>query len=392
MGNALPCRRVCVVTGTRADYGLLHPLMRAIADDERLELQVLATGMHMSAGFGLTYREIEQDGLRIDAKVEMLLDSDTAVGIAKSMGIGTIGIAEALDRLRPDIVVILGDRFEALAAAQAALVARIPVAHIHGGESSEGSYDDSMRHAITKIARWHFVAAEPYRKRVIQLGEAPHTVFNFGAPGLDRLSQMEWLDRGDLERSLGLRLGSPLVVVTFHPATLSELDPVLALEELLAALDSIPDATVVFTFPNADAGGRALAARMRQWIGNNPGRSAGFASLGQRRYLSLVRESDVVLGNSSSALIEVPALRKAAVNVGERQAGRLRATSVIDAPEERSAIAAAIARALSAEFRAGLGRTVSPYGEGGASARIRDVLRETVLGTRKKFFDIRHEA
>lgn len=392
MNKQVSCRRVCVVTGTRADYGLLNPLMKAISDDDRLELQVLATGMHLSPEFGLTYREIEQDGIRIDAKVEMLLDSDTPVGIAKSMGIGIIGVAEALDRLRPDIVVILGDRFEALAAAQAALVARIPVAHIHGGETSEGSYDDSIRHAITKIAKWHFVAADAYRKRVVQLGEAPQTVFNFGAPGLDRLSQNEWLDRAELEESLGLKLGSPLVVVTFHPATLSDLDPVAGLEELLAALDTIPDATVVFTFSNADAGGRALAARMRRWIQDNPERSAGFASLGQRRYLSLVRESDLVLGNSSSALIEVPALKKAAVNVGERQAGRLRATSVIDAPEERSAIAAAISRALSAEFRAGLGKTVSPYGQGGASARIRDVLREAELGTRKTFFDIGHGA
>lgn len=392
MGASPACRRICVVTGTRADYGLLNPLMKAIAGDARLELQVLATGMHLSTEFGLTYREIEEDGIRIDAKVEMLLASDTPVGIAKSIGLGVIGIAEALDRLKPQVVVVLGDRFEALAAAQAALVARIPVAHIHGGESSEGAYDESIRHAITKISQWHFVAASPYRSRVIQLGESPDRVYEFGAPGLDRLRDIEWLGRDALEASLGLRLGTPLFAVTYHPATLGDVEPVAALDELLAALDGFPQATIVFTYPNADTGGRALIVRLRAWIEANGGRAAGFASLGQRRYLSLMRESDVVLGNSSSALIEAPALHKAAVNVGDRQAGRLRAASVIDAPEERSAIHAAIARALSPEFRAALPRTASPYGSGNASARIKDILRTAPLGTRKAFFDIRHEA
>ena len=390
MGASPTRRRICVVTGTRADYGLLHPLMKAIAGDASLELQVVATGAHLSAEFGLTYREIEEDGIRIDEKVDMQLASDTPVGIARSIGVGVIGIAEALDRLKPQIVVLLGDRFEALAAAQAALVARIPVAHIHGGESSEGAYDESIRHAITKIAQWHFVAASPYRSRVIQLGESPDRVYEFGAPGLDRLREIKWLERDALEASLGLRLGTPLFAVTYHPATLGDLEPVAALDELLAALDAYPQATVVFTYPNADGGGRALIARLRAWIEANSARAAGFASLGQPRYLSLMRESDVVLGNSSSALIEAPALRKAAVNVGDRQAGRLRASSVIDAPEERSAIRAALARALSPEFRSALPQTTSPYGSGNASARIRDTLRTVPLGTRKVFFDIRH--
>jgi UDP-N-acetylglucosamine 2-epimerase (non-hydrolysing)/GDP/UDP-N,N'-diacetylbacillosamine 2-epimerase (hydrolysing) len=383
-------RKICVVTGTRAEYGLLYWLLKEIAADPALQLQLIATGMHLSPEFGLTYRQIEADGFAIDAKVEMLLSSDTPVGVAKSMGLGLIGFADALNALRPDILVLLGDRFETLAAAQAALVARIPIAHIHGGETTEGAFDEGIRHAVTKMAQWHFVAAEPYRKRVVQLGEAPDRVFAFGAPGLDQLEHLEWLDRRALEESLAMSLGSPLLLVTYHPATLGAQQPVAAMDELLAALDEYPQAAVVFTCPNADPEGRALIERIDRWVAANARRAKAFASLGPQRYLSLMREADVIVGNSSSGLTEAPALGKAAVNVGDRQEGRLKAASVIDAAEEKVSIAAAIGKALSAEFRAQLPGAKALYGLGGASRRIKDVLKTAALGTRKAFYDVAH--
>ncbi len=384
-------RKLCIVTGTRAEYGLLYWLMKEVGADSDLQLQIIATGMHLSPEFGLTYQQIESDGFTIDAQVEMLLSSDSPVGIAKSMGLGVIGFADALVQLNPDVLVLLGDRFEILAAAQAALVARIPIAHIHGGETTEGALDENIRHAMTKMAQWHFVAAEPYRKRVIQLGEAPDRVFNFGAPGLDYLQHCEWLDRSSLEESLGILLNTPTFLVTYHPATLGQQSPVAAMNELLAALDAFPDATVIMTYPNADAGGRALIELLDEWVSINKRRSKAFFSLGQRRYLSLMREADVVIGNSSSGLTEAPALRKATVNIGDRQKGRLKASSVIDAMESKDAIVTALNKALAADFRATLPETKSLYGSGLVSRRIKDILKGVVLETRKTFFDIEHE-
>ena len=240
-------RKICIVTGSRAEYGLLYWLMKEVDRDIDLQLQIVATGMHLSPEFGLTFQQIEADGFTIEAKVEMLLSSDSPVGIAKSVGVGVIGFADALDRLKPDILVVLGDRFEMLAAAQAAMVARIPIAHIHGGETTEGAFDEGIRHAITKMAQWHFVAAEPYRKRVIQLGESSNRVFNFGAPGLDYFQSAEWLDRPSLEKSLALQFTHPVFLVTYHPATLGQSESIVAMNEVLEALDVFSDATVVFT-------------------------------------------------------------------------------------------------------------------------------------------------
>lgn len=384
-------RKICIVTGTRAEYGLLYWLMKEIVADDNLHLQVVATGMHLSPEFGLTYQQIEDDGFTIDAKVEMLLSSDSPVGIAKSMGLGVIGFADVLNRLKPDILVLLGDRFEILAAAQVAMVSRIPIAHIHGGETTEGAFDEGIRHAITKMAQWHFVAAEPYRKRVVQLGEAPNRVFNFGAPGLDHLQHLDWMDRIALEKSLAISLGYPTFLITYHPATLSQQKPVAAMNELLAALDEFPDATAVFTYPNADTGGRALIERIDQWVATNKNRAKAFVSLGQRRYLSLMREADVIIGNSSSGLTEAPALKKATVNIGDRQKGRLKASSIIDVSEEKKLIVAAINKALSEGFRAGLSSTESLYGSGNVSRRIKGTLKTSALLTQKVFFDIEHE-
>ncbi|MDC0831681.1 UDP-N-acetylglucosamine 2-epimerase [Geitlerinema sp. CS-897] len=383
-------RKIGIVTGTRAEYGLLYWLMKEIQSDPDLELQVVATGMHLSPEFGLTYKVIEKDGFSIDAKVEMLMSSDTPVGIAKSIGLGTIGFADALERLKPDILVVLGDRFEILAAAQAAMVARIPIAHIHGGEVTEGAFDEQIRHAITKFAQWHFVAAEPYRQRIIQLGESPDRVFNFGAPGLDHLQHISWLDRATLEHSLGIQLRSPVFLVTYHPVTLDAKYSSSAMEELLLALDRFPDATVIFTYPNADTGGRVLIEQIDRWVCENQHRSKAFVSLGQQRYLSLMREADVILGNSSSGLTEAPALNKATVNVGDRQKGRLKAKSVIDVLESSIDIIAALHQALSREFQSLLSTVESCYGIGNSSQRIAAVLKSKPLSIRKSFFDIEH--
>jgi UDP-N-acetylglucosamine 2-epimerase (non-hydrolysing)/GDP/UDP-N,N'-diacetylbacillosamine 2-epimerase (hydrolysing) len=363
--------------------------MKEIADDNDLELQIIATGMHLSPEFGLTYRQIEADGFSIDAKVEMLLSSDTPVGIAKSIGLGVIGFADALERLKPDILVLLGDRFEILAAAQAAMVARIPIAHIHGGETTEGAFDEQIRHAITKFAQWHFVAAEPYRQRVIQLGESPDRVFNFGSPGLDHLKYMKWLNRPALEQSLDLKLRSPLFLVTYHPATLDKQSPSIPMGELLVALDSFPSATVILTYPNADTGGRILIQQIEGWVSQNQHRAKAFVSLGQQRYLSLMGEADVIIGNSSSGLTEAPALKKATVNIGDRQKGRLKAKSVIDTPERSQDIVNGIYQALSKEFQSMLPSVESLYGTGNVSKQIREKLKFVPMQTQKAFFDIR---
>jgi len=384
-------RRICVVTGTRAEYGLLVGLMREIQKDPDLILQVIATGMHLSPEFGLTYRQIEVDDFTIDAKVEMLLSSDSTVGITKSMGLGVMGFADPLDRLKPDVMVVLGDRFEILAAVQAALIARVPVAHIHGGETTEGAFDEGIRHAITKMSHWHFVAAEAYRRRVVQMGEPPHRVFNFGSPGLDQIAELDWLDRDALGALLDLPEAERLFLVTYHPVTLDQRSPEQAMQQLLCALESFPEAGVVFTYPNADTGGRALIEAIDRFVSLHPERARAFASLGSRRYLSLMRYADVVIGNSSSGLIETPFLKTATVNVGDRQKGRLKASSVIDASETAGDIARAIGVALSPSFRSTLDNTVSLYGHGRTGASIKTVLKTAELSVRKPFFDIPHE-
>ncbi len=383
-------RKICVVTGSRAEYGLLCRLIKEIQLDEDLQLQIIATGMHLSPEFGLTYQQIELDGFKIDAKVDMLLSSDSPIGISKSIGVGVIGFADTLERLKPDIMVVLGDRFEILAAVQAAMVARIPVAHIHGGESSEGAIDENIRHAITKMAQWHFAAAEAYRKRVIQLGESPDRVFNVGAPGLDYLEDIHWLDKTVLEKELGITLNSPTFLVTYHPETLGLKAPLEGMNELLGALDELPDATVIFTYPNADTGGRILIEKINQWVSLNKNRAKAFVSLGQKRYLSLLKAVDVMIGNSSSGLIEAPVLKKATVNVGDRQKGRLKAASVVDVANDRSAIVNAVKKVLSEKFRKELPLTKSHYGSGSASCKIKNILKTIRLETQKCFFDIQH--
>ena len=371
-------RRICVVTGSRADYGLLRWLMEEIRACPDLELQLIATGMHLAPEFGLTYREIEADGFRIDRKLEVLVSSDTAAGVAKSMGLVLIAVADALAQLQPDVLLVLGDRFEIFAAAAAALVARIPIAHLHGGEETEGSYDESLRHCITKMSHLHFVAAEAYRRRVIQLGEDPQHVFVVGGLGADSIRKITRLGRAALEASLGIKLASPCLLITFHPATLDDQAAVLQMSELLAALDELSGVQLIFTMPNADTEGRALTSMVERFVAARAHAHA-FISLGQLRYLSCLQFVDGVVGNSSSGLTEAPSFHTGTVNIGDRQSGRLRAESVIDCAAQRAAIGEALRQLFSPAFRARLSAVRNPYGEGGASERIVTVLREQPL-------------
>lgn len=384
-------KSVCVITGSRAEYGLLRWIMQGLQDSEHCRLQTVVTGMHLSPEFGSTWQAIADDGFSIDWKVDMLLGSDSAVGVTKSMGLAIVGFADAFAHLEPDLVVILGDRFEILAAASAALLAGIPIAHLHGGELTEGAYDDAIRHALTKMAHLHFTAAEPYRARVIQMGEDPARVWCTGGFGLDGVVKLGRMTRPELEESLGLSLGEQALMITFHPETASGASPRAQMTELLAALEETA-AQLIFTMPNADNEGRVLFAMIEDFVARHPDRSCVHTSLGQRRYLSTLAQVDAVVGNSSSGLIEAPAFGKGTVNIGARQDGRLRAASVLDCAAERGAIVQAIAQVLTPEFRAGLAEQTNPYGEGGASARTVAIIEDWLAGSAepgpKCFYDL----
>ena len=381
-------RRICVVTGTRAEYGLLRPVMRRIARSGSLALQVIATGMHLSQEFGHTAQSILDDGFTIDERVEMLLSSDTPVGITKSMGLGVIGFADALARLAPDLVLVLGDRFEILSAVQAALIARIPVAHLCGGDSTEGAFDEGIRHAITKMAHLHFVSNAHAALRVRQMGENPAHIFNVGSPGIDTILELDMLSREALATSLGIHLAPRMLLVTYHPETLSSASATGQLHSLFGALDafcaSSGECSVVFTMPNADTGGREIMEHIRAYAEHRPHVSA-HTSLGQLRYLSAMRHAAVVVGNSSSGLYEAPSLHVPTVNIGDRQKGRLRAASVIDCAPEKDAILAALNTAIATDCSA----VSNPYGDGRTAERIVTVLEsltDTASLVRKHFF------
>jgi GDP/UDP-N,N'-diacetylbacillosamine 2-epimerase (hydrolysing) len=382
-------RKVCVVTGSRAEYGLLRWVIDGIHKTQALDLQLIATGMHLSPEFGLTYREIEKDGYRIDRKVEMFLNSDTPVGVAKSMGSGLIGFGEVLQELKPDLMLVLGDRFEIFSAVAAAMIAQIPVAHLHGGESTEGAFDEAIRHSITKMSHLHFVAAEEYRKRVVQLGENPERVFLVGGLGIDNIQKLPLLDRSELEDALEFKLGPKNLLVTFHPVTLENDTTAKQMAELLAALEMLEDTRLIFTMPNADTYGRVLFDMIKQFVTKHPNARA-YTSLGQLRYLSCIKHSDGVVGNSSSGLIEVPSFSKGTINIGDRQRGRLKAESVIDCSPERKSIAVALKKLDSKEFQVKLKTVKNPYGEGGASQRVVDTLMRVSLENilKKHFYDL----
>ncbi len=363
--------------------------MKGIKDDPGLALQVIATGMHLSPEFGLTYQEIEKDGFQINRRVEMLMSSDTPVGIAKSMGVGLIGFADALSDLSPDLLVVLGDRFEIFTAAAAALIARIPIAHVHGGETTEGAFDEAIRHSITKMSHLHFVAAEDYRRRVIQLGEHPDRVFLVGGLGIDNIKRQTLLSRDEFEDAIGFKMGKRNLLITFHPVTLEKATSSGQMGELLAALELLEDTHLIFTMPNADTDSRALFEMIRQFAANRTNAWV-FTSLGQLLYLSCLMHMDGVLGNSSSGLTEVPSFHKGTVNIGDRQRGRLKADSVIDCDPNRRSILTAIQRLYSPEFQKIVKKALNPYGEGGASERIVRVLKTASLNEliKKPFHDL----
>ena len=384
-------RKICVITGTRAEYGLLRWVMQGIKDDADLNLQVIATGMHLSPEFGLTYKAIEADGFEIDRKVEILTSSDTPVGIAKSMGLGMIGFADALNELNPDLIVVLGDRFEIFSAVSAALVARIPVAHLHGGESTEGLIDEAIRHSITKMSHLHFVAAGEYKQRVIQLGEQPERVFLVGGLGIDNIKRLKLLERNTLEVDLGFKFDKRNLLITFHPVTLEKASAVKQMQELLSALAKLEDTQLIFTMPNADTDGRSLIKMVEQFSSQYPNAHA-FTSLGQLRYLSCLAQVDGVVGNSSSGLAEVPSFKKGTINIGDRQRGRLQATSVINCEATQQDISDAIYTLYSPNFQMDLSQVCNPYGEGGASEEIVKIIKSVTLDCliKKHFYDVGH--
>jgi GDP/UDP-N,N'-diacetylbacillosamine 2-epimerase (hydrolysing) len=363
--------------------------MQGIQSDSELTLQLVVTGAHLSPEFGLTYREIEKDGFTISRKVEMLTSSDTPVGIAKSMGLGLIGFADAFQELQPDLIIALGDRFEIFSAVSAALVARIPVAHLSGGETTEGAFDEAFRHSITKMSQLHFVAAEEYRRRVIQLGEQPERVFLVGGLGVDSINRMKLLDRTELEVSLDFKLGPKSLLITFHPVTLEDSTAGDQMAELLAALASLDDTQLIFTMPNADTDGRALISLVEQFVAQHENARL-YSSLGQLRYLSCVSHVDGVVGNSSSGLAEVPSLRKGTINIGDRQRGRLQASSVINCRPNRAEIATAVKKLYSAEFQSILAGVTNPYGGGGASEMVLNTIKNFAIEglAKKAFYDL----
>jgi GDP/UDP-N,N'-diacetylbacillosamine 2-epimerase (hydrolysing) len=382
-------RKICVVTGSRADYGLLKLVMKGIKVDPDLALQIIATGMHLSPTYGLTYKEIEGDGFVIDYMVESLLLSDTPADIAQATAKSMMGCAKAFGELEPDLVLILGDRFEILAAATAAVLARIPIAHIHGGEVTVGAYDEAFRHSITKMANIHFVATEEYRRRVIQLGENPSSVHFVGGLGVDAIRHLNFLSKDEIEQTLGIKFSSKSLLVTFHPSTLEELTPIEQVNELLAALIERPEIMLIFTMPNADTGGLEIMEQINKFV-KERSNAYSFKSLGQQQYLSCMAQVDGILGNSSSGILEAPSLKVGSINIGTRQLGRVQSESVINCVINKEHITSSIDKLYSRGFQLVLDNCTSPYGEGGASNKIIKMLREYKLDgiSRKVFYDL----
>ena len=383
-------KKICVVTGTRAEYGLLRWLMDGIQKSKVLELQIVVTGMHLSPEFGLTYREIEKDGFKIDRKVEMLLSADTPSSISKSTGIGLIGFADVYNELNPDIIIVLGDRFEILSSSLAALFANIPIAHIHGGETTAGAFDEAIRHSITKMAWWHFVAADEYKTRVIQLGENPNRVFNVGGLGVDAIKQSKLLTKTKLTNILGLKFGKKNLLITFHSVTFENNTSEKYFKLLLGVLDGYKDINLIFTMPNSDSDGRIIKEMIADFVSNHRERSISFTSMGSLNYLSTLQFVDGVIGNSSSGLAEVPTFKIGTINIGDRQNGRLKAESVIDCEPTTISIKHAIEKLYSKKFQKNLPLATNPYGDGDATEKILHIfLNESIPKEMKKeFYDL----
>lgn len=383
-------RKICVVTGTRAEYGLLYWLMKEIEADKDLELQLIVTGMHLSPEFGLTYKEIEKE-FRIDKKIEMLLSSDTTMGISKSMGLAQIGFAEAFEELKPDILVVLGDRYEIFSAVSSAMICNIPIAHLHGGEITQGAFDESIRHSITKMSHLHFTATDEYKNRVIQLGEEPNRVFNVGGMGIENIKRLKLLSKDEFEESINFKLNKKNILVTFHPVTLENSTAKEQFQELLDAIDELENTNIIFTKANSDTDGRIINQMIDEYVTKNSHKSVGFASLGQLRYLSALQYIDAVVGNSSSGLLEAPSFKIATINIGDRQKGRIKALSVIDCEPKKEEILKAFKEIYSKEFQEKLKNVENPYGESCPSKQIIEVLKNVNLANilKKSFYDLK---
>lgn len=384
--------KICVITGTRAEYGLLKQLMDRVKNDNDTLLQLIVTGTHLSQEFGYTYHEIQADGFTADETVEIIVSSNSGVGTSKSMGLALISLAETFKRLNPDILVILGDRFEMLSAAVAALNCHIPIAHIHGGETTQGALDEAYRHAISKMSYLHFTSTEIYRKRVIQLGEEPERVFNVGALAMDAIANLQYLNKEELEVMLGIEFGGKSALFTYHPVTMEKDEMDFQINNILDALNEIPELFIIFTKSNADMGGQYLNHMLEEYVIKNKARSAIFSSLGQQRYMSCMKYCDVIIGNSSSGIIEAPSLKIPTVNIGDRQKGRVKGSSVIDCPPDKDAIVRAIKRALSVEFKNSTQIVENPYGSDGVTDKIISVIKENInkkkIIRKKTFYDI----
>ncbi len=379
-------RKICIVTGGRADYGLLKWVMQGIKSDSDLVLQLLATGSHLSPVHGETYREIESDGFIIDYKIAILSEDDSPVGIAKSISKAVTSFSEKLAILKPDVVVLLGDRYEIFAAAAAALVSRIPVAHIHGGETTLGAFDESLRHSITKMSHLHFVSTKEYGRRVVQLGEIPSRVFQVGGLGVESIHKLNLLGRQELEATLGIKFNLKNLLITFHPVTLEDGTAEVQMNELLSALSELKDTTMIFTLPNADTGGLTIIRMIMEYVSQNKNAHC-YPSLGQLLYLSTVAQVDLVIGNSSSGIMEVPTFKKGTLNIGERQTGRIQAQSIVNCEPSKECILEGIRKLYSSDFQSGLVHTINPYGDGFASEKILKVLKSVSLdGLLKKVF------
>jgi len=383
-------RKVCVVTGSRAEYGLLYWFLKETEADHDLDLQLIATGMHLSSDFGLTYKEIEKD-FRIDKKIDMQLSTDNSVGISRSMGIAQTSIAEAYNELKPDIVVILGDRYEIFSAVSAAMIAKIPIAHIHGGELTEGSWDDNIRHCISKMAHLHFTATEEYRNRVIQLGENPNRVFNVGGVGIENIKRLPLLSKKELEKSINFNLNKKNILITYHPVTLENNTSHSQFQELLNAINELDDTNIIFTKTNSDLNGKVINQMIDKYIIENKKKAISFISLGQIRYLSALQYVDAVVGNSSSGLAEAPSFKIGTINIGERQKGRIKASSVIDCEPKKNSILKAFTQLYSTKFIKTLKSSINPYGDGQASKKIIDKIKKADLKNilKKSFYDLK---
>jgi len=384
-------KKICVITGSRADYGLLKPFLDQVKSSKDAQLQLIVTGSHFSPEFGNTYKEIEEDGFEIANRIEILLSSDTPVGISKSMGLACISFAEKYDKLKPDMIVVLGDRYEIFSAVAVAHVSRIPVAHISGGEVTEGAIDDAFRHSITKMSNFHFTATEEYRKRVIQLGEHPDTVFNVGEIGLENIRSIRLLAKNELETDLGFRFNKRNLLITFHPVTLEDNTSSRKFENLLSVLKEQKDATLIFTKTNADVDGRIINQMIDDYVSKFPENSISFTSLGRLNYLSLLQFVDAVVGNSSSGLVEAPSFRIGTINIGDRQKGRIRAQSVIDCEPTKEAIKKAFDKLYSSEFEKKLALVKNPYENEGGSQKSLEIILAFINNkkdTKKGFFDL----